>query len=176
MNNFSINNEQINDLMTDIRIKNPRYNFHYRVAGIIIQDDKFLIQQIEGSEYYILPGGHVLLGESSRQAIIRELKEEISDNIDIEELNMFCFHENFYSKKEKIEHWIENYYIVKLKNRLNSNSWTLAENDNGEEKKLHYFWVSKEELEVLDLKPTSIKNLLIDNKYNEFNYIIDGER
>lgn len=167
--------ECINDInKKDIRIKNDGYNFHFRVAAVIIQDNKFLIQQIEGYDYYILPGGHVLLGESSLNALEREVKEEVGCNIDIEHCKFFCFHENFYNKKEKIEHWIENYFTVKTEFPLPNKDWDVEENDNGEKKLLHFKWVTKEELKKIDLKPTSIKKILMNNKSNEFNYLIDG--
>lgn len=160
--------------MMDIRIKNDEYNFHFRVAAVIMQEDKFLIQQIDDCEYYILPGGHVSLGESSLQALEREVKEEVGCDVDIEQCKFFCFHENFYNKKEKIEHWIENYFTVKPKNKLSANNWDIEENDNGEMKLLHFKWVSREELKELDLKPTTIKKLLVENKTDEFNHLIDS--
>lgn len=159
--------------MNDVRMKKGEYNFHFRVAAVIIQDDKFLIQQIDGYDYYILPGGHVLLGESSLKALEREVKEEIGCNIDIEQCKLFCFHENFYNKKEKMEHWIETYFTVKIQNSLPSKDWDIEENDNGEIKLFHFKWVSKEELKKLELKPIAIKKLLLDNKRNEFNYLIN---
>lgn len=158
----------------DIRIKNDGYNFHFRVAAVIVQDNKILIQQIDGYDYYILPGGHVLLGESSLKALEREVKEEVGCDIDIDKCKFFCFHENFYNKKEKLEHWIENYFIVKPKKLLPTNDWNIEENDNGKIKLLHFRWVNIDELKELDLKPTTIKKLLVDNKSNEFNYLIDG--
>ena len=167
--------ECINDInKKDIRIKNDGYNFHFRVAAVIVQDDKFLIQQIDGYDYYILPGGHALLGESSLKALEREVREEVGCDIDLEKCKLFCLHENFYNKKEKLEHWIENYFTVKTKTPLPNNNWEIEENDNGKIKLLHFKWVSKNELKELDLKPTTIKKLLVDNKSNEFSYLIDG--
>lgn len=163
-------------MSSDIRIKNDEYNFHFRVAAVIVQEDKFLIQQIEGYDYYILPGGHVSLGESSLEALQREVKEEVGCDIDINQSKFFCFHENFYDKNGRTEHWIENYFMVKPKVLLPTENWDIEENDKGEIKLLHFKWVSIEELEKLDLKPTSIKKLLLDSKSNEFNYLIDGKK
>lgn len=157
----------------DIRIKNDEYNFHFRVAAIVIQNSKILVQKINECDYYILPGGHVLLGESSIDALKRELKEEIRYDINIEQCKLFCFHENFYNKNERTEHWIENYFTVKTKDVLPSKDWEVEENDDRELKLLHFKWVSIEELRNLDLKPVAIKKLLIENKINDFSYIID---
>lgn len=159
--------------MSDVRIKTNGHNFHLRVAGIIKEDDKYLIMQIEGSSYYMIPGGHVELGENSKEAIIREIKEEVGVDIDIESLKLFCYQENFYTKNNIREHWIENYYIVKIKEKLEINNWSIEENDKGVLKTLHFKWVTLEELKEIDLRPVTIKNLLIDEKTNSFNHIIN---
>lgn len=54
-----------------------------------------------------------------------------------------------------------------------SNDWDIEEDDNGEKKILHFKWVSREELKNLDLKPTRIKELLVDNKIKQFTHLID---
>lgn len=156
----------------DIRIKNDEYNFHFRVVAIIEQNNKFLIQRIEGYDYYILPGGHVNLGEDSITAIKREVKEEVG--CDIKNSKLICFHENFYLNKGRQEHWIENYFLVKPKNKLSKENWTVIEKDGEEEKTLHFYWMSKEEIKEINLKPTSIKDLIISDKISNFNYLING--
>lgn len=107
----------------DIRIKNDKFSFHYRVAGLIEQNGKFLIQKIDGYDYYILPGGHVKLGESSRAAIRREILEEVGCNIQLSKL--FCVHENFYMKDGVLEHFIENYFLINPEGELNNNNWSV---------------------------------------------------
>ena len=160
-----------NNYQEDIRIENNNYNFHIRVVAVIRENNKYLIQQIDGYKYYVLPGGHTHLGESSIQAIKREIKEELE--CDIKETKLFCIHENFYPKNNKIEHWIEFYFKVKLKDKLNNKDWDITENDNGKIITSHFIWVTNEELKELDLKPSTIKELLINNKIDEFNYLID---
>lgn len=54
-----------------------------RVAAIIIKDDKILlIHRVKnGQEYYVFPGGGVKEGESLEEALIREVKEELTLDI-----------------------------------------------------------------------------------------------
>lgn len=55
---------------------------HRRVATIILKDAKLLLMHrlSDGKEYYVLQGGAVEAGESSEQALRRELKEETNLN------------------------------------------------------------------------------------------------
>ena len=139
----------------DIRIKNDKYSFHYRVAGLIEKNNKFLILQIEGYDYYILPGGHVLLGESSYEAIIREIKEEVGIDITEKDCKLFCNHENFYINKGRQEHWIENYFLINVAEL--PEQWRVKENDGDKIKILNFKFMTIDEIKEIDLKPTSIK-------------------
>lgn len=47
------------------------------VRALIVRDRKILVCQTEGREYYFLPGGHVEFNETMRQALRRELYEEL---------------------------------------------------------------------------------------------------
>lgn len=48
----------------------------HKASGIIIVDRKVLVERSVGKEYFIHPGGKIEPGESPKQAVIRELKEE----------------------------------------------------------------------------------------------------
>ena len=159
----------------DIRIKNDDYNFHFRVVAVIMKDNKFLIQQIDGYNYYILPGGHVKLGEDSIEAVEREVKEEIGCDIYKEKTKLFCLHENFYYKKGKKEHWLENYFIVTPQTKLPKLDWKVKDKDGNKVKVLKFKWVTLAEIKDIDLRPKIIKDILINRKYNDFNYLINKE-
>lgn len=47
------------------------------VRALIVRDRKILVCQTEGREYFFLPGGHVEFNETMRQALRRELYEEM---------------------------------------------------------------------------------------------------
>jgi mutator protein MutT len=61
----------------------------HKAAGIIIRDRKLLFEKSFGKEFYIAPGGKPKLGETSEQALVRELKEECS--IDVKESDLEYF-------------------------------------------------------------------------------------
>jgi len=67
------------------------------VVGIVLKDDKFLVERREPDEevdpgIVCLPGGHVKTGESMEEALKREMREELG--IEVKGLKFIC--ENFY--------------------------------------------------------------------------------
>ncbi|GCD09375.1 NUDIX domain-containing protein [Clostridium tagluense] len=67
----------------DISFKTDEGRFNYRVAGIIIHDNKLLIMEDEHSPYYYIPGGQVAMNELSEDAIIKEIREELNAAIKV---------------------------------------------------------------------------------------------
>ena len=61
----------------DISYKTESGKFNYRVCAIIISDGKILAMHDERSPYFYLPGGRVKMGETSEDAVIREVREEL---------------------------------------------------------------------------------------------------
>ena len=49
-----------------------------KLARVFIQDGKLLMVRSKGKERFYLPGGKREAGESDEQALLREIKEEIS--------------------------------------------------------------------------------------------------
>lgn len=97
----------------DIIFKTDEYVFSYRVAGLLIQNNKVLLQKPVNSSDYALPGGHVSLGETNEETLMREFKEEINADIQVESLQWIG--ELFFPWGEKPCHQICLYYKVELR-------------------------------------------------------------
>ena len=54
---------------------------NFRTAGVLIRNDKILVQREKSGNEYALPGGHVAIGETSAESLIREWKEETGAGI-----------------------------------------------------------------------------------------------
>lgn len=161
-------------IKVDLKIKTETEEFHGRTCGIIKQEDKFLIMRVNKTSYYHIPGGHIEIGEDSKQAVIREIKEEIGCNV--KKANLFAIQENFWTRNNKKCHGIEFYYMIEPEQKLKMEDQEKLEIDKGEEKLLELKWVTLEELKSIDLRPTNIRNMIINKEYlNGLTHIIERD-
>ena len=72
----------------DISYKYENQKFNYRVCAMIISGNKILAMHDEQSPYFYLPGGRVTMGETAEQAVVREVQEELGEDVD-----GTCYHE-----------------------------------------------------------------------------------
>ena len=98
--------------MADILFKTDDWVFSYRVGGILIHNDRILLQRVPGDDGYAFVGGHVSLGETTAETLVREFKEEIRADIRVERLLMVG--ENFFPWGSRPCHQINLYYLVSL--------------------------------------------------------------
>ena len=157
-------------MKSEIRFKLDNYNYYNRAVGIIKYNNKVLIMNVDNSSYYHFPGGHIEINEDSITAITREIKEEL--NYNVKNSTLFCIQENFYEKEGIMQHGIEYYYLIELKEEIETSDKEIIENDRGVEKRLFIKWVSIDELKEINIKPITIKNLIIKNQPNKLTHII----
>ena len=159
----------------DINFKNEAGEFKYRVVGILFDDDgRVLIQRVAENPFYCLPGGRVELGESSKEAVQRELEEELGFEVKVER-PLFNL-ENFFTRANGSKvHEIGVFFKV-TSSVAPKEDWQVVENDKGELKTLRYKWVTLEEIANEDVRPAFLKDKL-QNLSEEFEQIIlrDGE-
>ncbi len=61
----------------------------YKSAGILIKDRKALMERSIGKPAFVQPGGRIEPGETAKEALVRELKEEMSIDVDQKDLELF---------------------------------------------------------------------------------------
>ena len=159
----------------DINVKNDEGEFKYRVVGILFdENERVLIQRVAENPFYCLPGGRVELGESSLEAVKRELEEELGFDVKVEKPLFFL--ENFFTRANgKAVHEIGIFFKV-TSEVAPKEDWEIVENDKGELKTLRYKWVTMKELEVQDVRPAFLKEKLL-NLSKDFEQIVlrEGE-
>lgn len=114
---------------------------HTRVSKVvIINDNKVLMVQKNGSLKWELPGGHVEPGESMKLGAIREVTEETGRKLDKAHLSKISTIVNDKSKS------ISNIYLY---NRPINNKIKLSSEH------VNYKWVTQEDLDKLELSPST---------------------
>ncbi|MEL7011192.1 MAG: NUDIX hydrolase [Cyanobacteria bacterium J06629_2] len=148
----------MNDKRTMITFDRDRECFNYRVAGIAINNNRVLLHTTEKDNFWSFPGGRVEMGEASERALIRELKEELNENIEV--IRLLWMVENFFVYAQKNYHEICFYYLMQFPERspyLGKNaSFSGVEND------LEFQWFATEAhvLAKLPLLPSFLQNSL----------------
>ena len=155
----------------DARFRTEEGKFKLRVTGIIIHNNKLLIEKYN-DEVYFLPGGTINMNETSEGAIIRELKEEIDKDFIIDSLVSVC--EEFYiNHRDEKTHCINFYYKMKFKNIEDIDTIDLdrLENDHGYMNQHHYKWVDIKDLDNIKIVPIEIKNAIMSGEFS-FHYVM----
>lgn len=159
--------------MPDILFKTDDYVFSYRVAGILVQNGKVLLQKPTNDTGYAFPGGHVALGETNAETLIREFKEEIGADISVGDLKWVA--EIFFPWGDKPCHQICLYYEVHStkEGQLSSeDSFMGTEQLEGQNFQIEFHWVPIEKLEQIEVYPTQTASLMksLDSGAQHFVY------
>lgn len=155
----------------DLTLKTEQGYFNHRVAAVIINDDMILAQKNpkDGTNYLV--GGRVQFGESTEEALIREVKEEL--NINIKTYRPLWVNENFFSDNTTDFHEIGMYYLVDISDTVFNhyeNAFEIIE----QYKTNYYEWLDIDKLDDSILYPAFIKDE-IKNISNELKLLITRE-
>ncbi|MGH0429792.1 NUDIX domain-containing protein [Bacillus mycoides] len=134
--------------------------FHHIVRAIMIKDEKLLVAEYIGHHYF-LPGGHVEIGESAENALIRELREELGVNCRIKQFLGVI--ENQWKTKETLHHEINHIFEIDS-NELKSDFTPISK-----ESHLAFHWIdfNKENINSYTIMPTPSVNELLERKLND---------
>ena len=142
--------------------------FVCRTVGVIVNNNKVLLQGRKGKSTWGFLGGSIASFESSKEAIIRECKEEIGENVKVKRL--LAVVEDFFNYLGKYNvHQISFYYLIELD--TNSKLLKIDEFDGIEEgKNLTFKWFDINDSDTL-IKPRQIFEKLKNND-NTIKHII----
>jgi 8-oxo-dGTP diphosphatase len=121
---------------------------------VIVADGKLLACRDAKKEYWYLPGGHLEFGETLDQALRREIKEEI--NQEVESSSFMTVLENNYSDHNGKHHELNLIYNTELRSDGPNEIRSYEEHFTVE-------WVLVSELGKIRLLPENVHQYLIVN-------------
>lgn len=152
--------------MEDLKYNRDNFFFIYRVSALIFNKDKTKILLFYGndSDFYMLPGGKVKEFEKSRDAINREIKEEIGyDNL---EYDLIGISEELVKNEENNIHQLTLTYKSTYNGEISDLQFKSKESDW-----INFKWVEIEELENYNIHPKKIIKMVKNN--NTINHLIE---
>lgn len=123
--------------------------FNFRVSCIISSEGKYLLHRKKGDSFWNLIGGRVSLGESSIDAVRREIREELGCDCVIDTLAYVS--ENFFGFKGADFHEILMIFRGELKEPISKECL---------EQEIEVKWFSGEELEQIDIRPEYTREII----------------
>lgn len=146
----------------DVKFWKDDGSFKLRACGIIEQDNKYLISNCDNCDFYSFPGGHVVLGENTDDAVLREVKEETL--IDTKISKLLAIVQLFFEREDgKPFHEICYYYLLNPTTPVNMSDFQLKENDNNVIRYHNFKWLDLEDFDNYDIRPNNIKEILKNN-------------
>ena len=154
--------------MEDVSIMIGNHKFNFRVSTIFRKGSKILLHHGLKSGHYTLPGGRVKEGETTEQALKREMKEEMGYDISI--IRPVSFMENMFNLEDKDYHEL----LVTYQAKFGDEEAYKREKIVGIEEKedLEFIWKDINELDKIVFKPEILIDV-IKNSSSEFQHIIN---
>ncbi|WP_411841819.1 NUDIX hydrolase [Salinicoccus sp. HZC-1] len=157
----------------DSGFKSGKNIFRYRVAGIIIEEDKVLLATNNMTSYYYTLSGAVNLGEASEDAAVRVLTEKTNVNFNIKRLltiveNFFDY--EFNDTKYEFQE-VTFYYLMEPLSKLKLN----LQNDIGGGRTESLHWMPVSEVSANDIRPRVSKEMMLKLP-DQVETIINDER
>ena len=125
----------------DLCVKMQDGILNIRVGAIIIKDGKFLMVENDRFDHMYSVGGRLKFGETTEEAVVREVYEETGVKMDIDRLGFI--HENFFPgdslvKRGNVVHEISFFYYMKVPDDFEPECNSFTEDGNKE----YLVWIS----------------------------------
>ena len=154
-------------MLAEISFQEEHRRFRYKAAALIIEEGAVAFMTNPDESYFYPLGGAVQLGESSQEAVKREIQEETGQEYEIDRL--VFIHENFFQQETgRLAgldcHEICFYYLMKPKGQQFPSH---SENETVE-------WIPLEELQHQTAYPNFLPELL-PHIHQGIQHIITGK-
>ena len=149
------------------------FRFNYRVSGIFVdsKNERFLTNTVRKLDFVVLPGGRVDLGEDTKEALKREMMEELGKEIDIISLKIVS--ESFFEFEGRNYHELQYIYVAKFKD---TDLEKYDDEFDGFEEKDVYKWYKIEDFDKLSYKPAHLKKVIKEAMLGDLTFVHDIHR
>lgn len=146
--------------MSDLSIIIDGVKFNFRVGLLVKMKKQVLVECNQDYDFVVLPGGRVKTLESSEDALIREINEEMKIDLTNYNLEFIGADENFL-KLDNIKYH-ELYFIYKIE--IDENNEDFKDGMINYDSKVNYYkWVDILDLKEVNLLPKSLINIIDSN-------------
>ena len=146
--------------MSDLSIIIDGVKFNFRVGLLVKMKKQVLVECNQDYDFVVLPGGRVKTLESSEDALIREINEEMKIDLTNYNLEFIGADENFFELDNIKYH--ELYFIYKIE--IDENNEDFKDGMINYDSKVNYYkWVVILDLKEVNLLPKSLINIIDSN-------------
>lgn len=146
--------------MSDLSIIIDGVKFNFRVGLLVKMKKQVLVEYNQDYDFVVLPGGRVKTLESSENALIREINEEMKIDLTNYNLEFIGIDENFFELDNIKYH--ELYFIYKIE--IDENNEDFKDGMINYDSKVNYYkWVDIIDLKEVNLLPKSLINIIDSN-------------
>lgn len=146
--------------MSDLSIIIDGVKFNFRVGLLVKMKKQVLVECNQDYDFVVLPGGRVKTLESSEDALIREINEEMKIYLTNYNLEFIGADENFFELDNIKYH--ELYFIYKIE--IDENNEDFKDGMINYDSIVNYYkWVDILDLKEVNLLPKSLINIIDSN-------------
>ena len=136
--------------MISVHLQGQR--FQVRAAAIVLHEGQLLVHRAPGDAYWALPGGRVEVGEAASATIVREMREELGEEVECGPLLHIA--ENFFDLAGRRNHEIGFYFLVSLAESSVHLDKSRSYRGIEDHLELEFRWFPVAELASINLRPT----------------------
>ena len=152
----------------DILFDHGNARFSYRISALIVQQGRVLLQCPVGTRDFAFIGGHVAFGETAKETLIREIREEIHADAQIGKMaavgEVYIDWGNLPDGSPRHCHQIGLYFRTTVdETQLPAGDRFFGYDEAGGEKfSIEYIWMPLEALKTITVYPPEVAQHLLE--------------
>ena len=161
----------------DILFDHGNARFSYRISALIVQGGNVLLQCPVGTQDYAFIGGHVSFGETAKETLVREIREELHTDASVGELSavgeVFIDWGRLPDGSQRHCHQIGLYFRTTVdETQLPAADRFFGYDEAGGEKfSIEYIWLPLAELDKLTVYPPEVARHILSGSKDVLHFV-----